>query len=562
MEIIRRKYCDLLSVFTALISILAYLYILLTINKGTSCDEGYYLLSYLPNQPVYWGISQFEFIIRKIFWFLPEDAALILRYVRFIINVLALASFAFSSLKWLRKKYQVQFSTLYYYSLIFLSGILSFGFASPILYYDNLQLFIYLFVFSFFFLQSVITSWQKYLLLVFCGITMIFGVFNYLPSGLLLIVAISFLFLLNSGKIKRLSYLFVGLILGIVIYHFLIRDVFLTLKDIHSSFVSAQIGITKHDNGHLIIALSKYLLEFLTFFVLFTLAGLLLIFTGRIKRSWLKNSVYFLFALFLIRIILQSCLFLNYYTDLFIVPVSMVFASVIVANYYKNKFNISLKHIVVFCLFLFAPLIGVFGTNQNLSAKMLFFMPFWVVSYSLLIAFTSKENNLLIKISNTVYVLLLFAGFFYLVYFNRFHYYYTPKRSNIEIEDGVRFKGIKVSKWQKEFNEKSIQILNKNGFKKGDDILAFYDNFLTVYIVGGYIPSNLIYQFEVFSSDPKNIPDNPIRYIIIIEEQEKPMIEFLKHTNWKFPEDYYRFDLGKAAENLPRGYNSLLFIKK
>ncbi|VBB44611.1 membrane hypothetical protein [uncultured Paludibacter sp.] len=563
MEVIRKHYNSFLGIVTVFFSVIAYLFILLTINKGTSCDEGYYLLSYLPNQPIHWGISQFEFIVRKIFWFLPEDNALILRYVRYFINIFSLAFFAFSSHKWLKKKYAVEFSPFQYYSLIFLSGVLSFGFASPILYYDNLQLFIYLLTFSLYFLHSTSDSlFQKILFLVISGLLMIFGVFNYLPSGLLLITAITFLLILEKKQVQNIFYLLLGLFFGLIIYHFLISDIHQTIRDIQSSFFTAQQGTTKHDNRHLILAVVKYLMEFAVFFLLFLVFGSLLGLTHKIKGIRLKYFIYALFTLIILGIVLQQGLFSKYYTDFFTIPVAMVFAYIILEKHNKNTIKISLKEILTFSLFLFIPLMGIFGTNQNLSAKMLFFMPFWVVAFYLLIAFSKTKENLFIKVSSTVYVLLLITGFAYLVYFNRFHYYYTPKKSNIEIENDVRFQHIKVSQWQKDFNEKAIRILNENGFKKGDKILAFYDNFITVYIAGGYIPKDLIYQFEVFATDIKNIPDKPVDYILIIEEQEKPMMEFLKKTGWEFPEKYQRFDLGKAAENLPAGYNSILFIKK
>ena len=291
--------------------------------------------------------------------------------------------------------------------------------------------------------------------------------------------------------------------------------------------------------------------------------GFMLAYVEKINSKNLKYGAYILFLLVVLALCTQKWLFARFYSSLLVASVAILVAYFLLkGKTQSSKFSIST--IFVLLILLFTPLMGIFGTNQCLALKLIIFMPFWVVLYFSLISILGlKDNALFVRVSHISYTLLLIAGFAYFVYFHRAHYYYTPKKSNVKIENVVRFQNIKVSKWHKGFNEEAIQVLKDNGFKKGNEVLAFYDNFITVYMAGGYVPRNLIYQFEVFVSDRNNIPNKPIKYILIIEEQEKPMQEFLSMTNWGFPDDYMRFDLGKAAENLPtEGYHSILYIKK
>ncbi len=563
MEILNRRYDCILGLFTAVFSAVCFIFIFCTIDRGTSCDEGYYLLAYLPDQPMSWGVSQFGFIVRKIFWFLPDDAALYLRYIRFFLNILILAFFSFSSFVWLKKKYSLSVSPIIYYSLVFLSGILSFGFATPILYYDNIQLFIYLLVFGIYFLLATYdSSFIRNIFWVLIGIFCVFGVFNYISSGILLIIILLILLLTETNYVKNILFLFAGILLGVVVYHLFIRNVIETFNDIFSSFLLAQKGLTRHNNEQLAIALLQYLLEFIVLFGIFSIIGWVVSFIITFRNNKIKYLSYILTAIIVFAILLHRWLFYKYYTGLFIMPIAFIFSYAIYLKSPNNTNLLSFKKILTVAILIFIPLTGVFGTNQNISAKMLFFMPFWVTAYFLLISFIDFKHTAFLKISHSIYVLLLIGGFTYLVYFSRYHYYYSPKQSNTNITDTSRFRNIRVSGWQKEFNDRAIHLLNDMGFKKGDKILAFYDNFITVYMAGGYVPNNLIYQFEVFASDKQNIPSYPVNYILIIEEQEKAMQSFLKHTDWGFPSDYMRFDLGKAAENLPAQYNSILYIRK
>lgn len=125
-------------------------------------------------------------------------------------------------------------------------------------------------LFSIYFLFTTsVSSFFKRLSLIFIGVLCVFGLFNYLPSGILLIVALSVLLLIDTDKVKNILLLCLGLLLGIIVYHLFIRNIVDSVNDIYTSFVLAQKGLTKHSNNQLFVALFRYLVEFVLVFGLF-----------------------------------------------------------------------------------------------------------------------------------------------------------------------------------------------------------------------------------------------------------------------------------------------------
>ena len=570
IKVDKNKLRNILLVLIPLaVTLFFYLVILLTIDRGTSCDEGFYLLSYLPNQPLGSGISQFSYIVR--FLGLPfDDNALFLRYLRYVLSFVSLLFFAITSYRYLFIRFKSTLNRYLYITLIMLAGVLAYTFASPVLYYDNIQSILYFVVFGLLF--STIESKTLYgpLYHSISGFLIVFSIFNYLPSGILLLFFYFIVFILyrkNEVRNKLIGsflLLIAGLIVGLFFYHYFIHNLAHTFQLIFNSFNRAQAGITSHDNGSLILKALTYVVELLAVFTVFLIVGFIYWFLYK-KFSTIPLIfwiIQFLFASIFLLFLTQRNLFTTYYSHLIILPISFLLAEIILS---KSKLSvIEFKDIFLVLIFLFVPLAGVFGTNQLLSAKVVFFIPFWVLLFALVFSlYCKKETSKRITIYLVIWLGVIVMSYIHLGYFTRYHYYFTPTSSKFELSWNERFKSIKVSEWQKEFNEKTFDILKNNGFSKGDKILAFYDNFITVYAVGAYIPQQLVYQFEVFAADSKNIPVEKLDYILIIQEQEKPMIHFLRNTSWDFPTGYERFDLGKAAPNLPDdGYNSILFISK
>lgn len=83
---------------------------------------------------------------------------------------------------------------------------------------------------------------------------------------------------------------------------------------------------------------------------------------------------------------------------------------------------------------------------------------------------------------------------------------------------------------------------------------------MLVYTAGGYVPNGLTYWANNFASDPNNIPEEKVDFIIIDEREIGLMTQFLSPTDWDFPKSYKRTDLGTDGQNLTQlGYNYILF---
>jgi hypothetical protein len=83
---------------------------------------------------------------------------------------------------------------------------------------------------------------------------------------------------------------------------------------------------------------------------------------------------------------------------------------------------------------------------------------------------------------------------------------------------------------------------------------------MLVYAAGGYVPDGMKYWAYYFASDPRNIPDNKVSFIIIDESEIELMTEFLSQTDWDFPASYKRVELGTDGQNLSEmGFNYILF---
>jgi hypothetical protein len=230
-------------------------------------------------------------------------------------------------------------------------------------------------------------------------------------------------------------------------------------------------------------------------------------------------------------------------------------------NKFRVKGKVPVKSIILFCILLSVPLLGVLGSNQLLARKMFFFMPFWFLAlYILMAEFRLLKSHVHVKKYNILLILTVTIVFVFQGFLRHPHYNYSIKRSKYPIENAVRFKGIKVSEYQNRFYENGIRALGEHGFKPGENVLAFFQTYMLVYAAGGYVPDDLTYWAYHFAGDPENIPGEKVDFIIIDESEIDLMTEFLLQTDWDFPASYRRTDLGTDGHNLTQlGYNYILF---
>lgn len=538
-----------------------------SINKGVSIDEGYYLLGYLEGQQLGPNTSDFHRIIRSVFFFILDDNVLMFRWVRIILTICLLFLFLGSAYAWLVKKNGAIISKTMFFILGILSGTMCFSYASPVIYYDNLQLMIYLFCFSLFFIGgSSNNTVLKHAIYAILGFILVFGLINYPPSGMLLIVIILVLIgIYESPGIKNtgLSWLFIamGFILGLIVYSIWIHDARSFFEEAIWAFNnSAKSAMAKYDTDGQLLVIGKYLLGMLRVYV--PIAGLAAVYFLLIYKTNVNR--YVLNVLFGVILLLTAYKFSSYFSNILLLPVILLFADAVIQMIGKKQgFRMSKNRYFVLILIVL-PVMAVAGSNQRLEMKIMYFMPFWFLAYFILLA--EIKRYLLpwqVNIWHTVFIIVFFVVFSAQGFIKHIHYNYSIKRSKYLIENAERFTNIGVSEYQCNFYENGIRELKKAGFKPGDKVLSFFETFMLVYAAGGYVPHSLTYSAEFFVNSASNIPPEKSNYIIIDEYQVPMMTEFLASTDWDFPTSYQIVELGTDGHNLTQlGYNYLLFYSK
>lgn len=548
------------------IIVVAFLYMLIfwSLNKGVSIDEGYYLLGYLSAQQIGPAMSDFHNIVRTVFSFIPEDAVLSLRISRVIITIIALLFFLRASRRWLNRQYNIRVDRLLYFSLGLLSGTMCFAYASPVIYYDNIQLIIYLFVFALFFETGLTAkAYKKYLFIVIIGFLLVFSLTNYASSGLFISGMILLLLLIyNYPSLRKVilayGFIFIGLIVGILIYSLFINDFFGFFEDAFWAFSnSAKSAKAKYDTG-------GQLLVFLNYFkdLAITYAPLLILILAYLFfiRKQLVNRIILNIG-FGLMLVYFTYRLSGYFTNLLLFPIVLLAADTMISMFKKKEHPELSKNLVFILLLLALPIFAVAGSNQRLEMKMIYFMPFWFLAYFMLLVVLKKYlNPKQIPVFHYSFIITFFIIFFSQGFLKHIHYNYSIKRSTHLIENAERLTNIGVSEYQQGFYENGIEQLKKAGFKPGDEVLAFYETFMLVYAAGGYVPHRLTYSAEFFVASKDNLPPQKADFMIINEYQIPMIEEFLADTDWNFPDGYNRVELGTDGQNLTNmGYNYILF---
>ncbi|MDO4725893.1 MAG: hypothetical protein Q4A56_01555 [Porphyromonadaceae bacterium] len=514
--------------------------ILTTLHQGISCDEGFYLMGYLHNQPSGNFISDYANIVQS---FTPERLEaniMVYRYERLIGFVVSLLIFALSLYRWLVMRYNIKINILLYGSLLFMSGTMSYTFATPTISYDSIQTFVYLLAFSFMFwaVTSYQLLWTK-LFLLLSGMVSIVGLLNYFPSGVFLIVFLSVWIILDMDKnrLQNLAFYLFGLVIGAVLYHFLVRNLIEYAGIAFDTIVKVftEESASRHDSNGLI---KSFIIKFGVFSIFIPFILLLSVIFKKIKLP--KYVIYILVFIIILFLLLYRDIYYYTYAPLFFIPIAIQIAWLI-ANETSIHYK---KDLLLLGILIILPFLAVFGTNQNLFTKMLIFIPFWLITYFIL--YSKTTNSQIKNITATLLVILFFAGYFYLGNFSRYHYYYTPRSSKYRIENIERPQNITFSLYQKEYFEELSNILYDFGAQKGDKYLAFGENQMSVFLMGGYICGKLPYHWFQYKDFPKERP----KFLILFKNEEQEVIDLLSSTSWCFPDDYNRIEFRPMSQNM------------
>ena len=539
----------------AVVSVLfVYGFILSYMNRGISCDEGFYLLGFLKNQELGPMVSDFHSIIRAITPDAMQDNVMYFRYLRFGLGLTSVLLFGLTSYYWLKNRIKTfRISRLLYVSLILLGGAISYTYAAPTISHDHLQHIIYFFAFSAFIsadlAKNKLIQIASFLL---TGIFLVFGIANYLPSGILLFavfVALIIILHFNKSAIHKILLLCAGVLFGFVLYHFLINPLDVVFGNINTAIETAS--DTRHDSASLFTAMLAAVTMFLLVQIPTVAAGY---FARKINIHTIiiaTATVVLVGSFFFFRDIFQM------YAHLYYLPVSFVLGVWLAEKKSLTK-DFNFRNYLVLLIFSFLPFMGIFGTNQAIIAKAMLFIPFWMCLFLVIVdglKISDKQNRIFI-----IFIIVLYAvSYLMLGNFSRYHSYYSPRSSRYEMVFGVRYKNVQVSRFEKEYFRTFAETLDSIGFRSGNTALAFGEQQIGLYLMGGYFHGGLVYSINQYV----NIPAERARFIFLFRKEEERLKEHLKNSGWNFPEDYTRIELGRMAENLVEGKHEtvIYFIK-
>ncbi len=533
---------------------LVWFYIVTTMRNGISCDEGYYLMGYLRGQNVEGMGTDFHSIVRALCRPFPDDDIMVFRYLRLVLNVLALTAFAFSSYDWLSKKKGLKMSRWAYCPLVALAGAMSFTFAAPTISYDSIELIIVLLVASLLFVLIVSESgWAKSLSAFGMGFLLWFACSNYPTAGVCLVVLFVVLFWIETNG-KRWKYLLIGLLgvfAAILVSHFFVHDMRIWFSDMSAAFVSAftEESKSRHDAGSLVstmlITVGKEIIILLPVVVLLTFL---------FKKVKLSDKIQWIVVLLLCVVLLVVRQVYEFRGTLLLIPVALVLAKVLSQPELKMKDFLLSKESVLILVLVAIPLAGVFGTNQAVMKKAVVFTPFWMLAFVYLMTKIGSGDGHRLTL---LYVTMLMAGYFYLGNFQRYHYYYTPRSSRVELVDVVRPQKVLVNPYQQQYYKDLMGVLRSSGCKEGDLYMAFGENQMAVYLAGGYIDGRLPYHYWQYKQFEKEAP----RAFILFKKEEEGVVEHFHDAGWGFPKAYERIEMRQMAENMGEELSTVVYVK-
>lgn len=525
-----------------------------TLRNGVSCDEGYYLLGYLRNQPIQGVGSDFHAIVRAMSRSFADDNIMVFRYLRVILNAIAIILFAGSSYEWLSRKKHLRVSRWAYYPMVLLAGALAFTFATPTISYDSLELILTLAAASFLFVLFASGSKVVRIISAFCvGFLLWFACTNYPPAG----VSVSILFVIayfleaEDKKWAHLLTAFLGVVVAIVISHFLIHDMKVWFSEMSRVFVSTftEDSQSNHDAGSLVsvmlITVGQALLVLVPAVVLFTLMY---------KRIRLSDKLQWIIVLLICAALLVVKQIYELRGILFMIPVALVLAKVISQPEFCLKDFLLSKDAFLVLIMVAIPFAGVFGTNQPILIKAVIFAPFWLLAFFCLSALLKAETNERLILMG---VALLMAGYVWLGNFQRYHYYYTPRSSKYEIVGTARPQEVLISQYQQQYFSDLLDTLQAAGCKPGDKYMAFGENQMAVYLAGGFVDGRLPYHWWQYKDFGREAP----QAFIIFKNEEEGVIAYFKKADWKFPENYERIEMRQMSQNMGDDYRTVIYVK-
>ena len=534
--------------------VLVWYLILSTLKNGISCDEGYYLLGYLRNQPIQGVGSDFHAIVRAMSRPFADDNIMVFRYLRVILNAIAIILFAGSSYEWLSRKKNLKISRWAYYPIVLLAGALAFTFATPTISYDSLELILTMSAASFLFALFAFGREVVRIICAFCvGFLLWFACTNYPPAG----VCVSILFVITyfleeeDKKWAHLLATFLGVVVAIVISHCYIHDMKEWLSEMSRVCVSTftEESQSNHDAGSLLSVMLITVGQ-----ALLILVPAVALLTFMYKRIHLSERIQWIVILLICVVLLVMRQVYELRGILFLIPIALVLAKVLAQPAFSLKEFLLSKEAFLILILLAIPFAGVFGTNQPILSKAVIFVPFWLLAFFCLSALLKTESNEKLIL---VIIALLTAGYVWLGNFQRYHYYYTPRSSRYEIVGASRPQEVLISQYQQQYFSDLLDTLQTAGCKPDDKYMAFGENQMAVYLAGGFVDGRLPYHWWQYKDFGQEAP----QAFIIFKNEEEDVIAYFQKADWKFPENYKRIEMRQMSQNMGDDYRTVIFVK-
>ncbi len=535
--------------------ILVWYLILSTLQNGISCDEGYYLLGYLRNQSIEGIGTDFHAIVRAISYPFPDDNIMVFRYIRVILNVIAIVLFAVTSYEWLSRKKNLSVSRWSFYPMVILAGAMSFTFATPTVSYDSLELIIALSAASFLF---VLFASGKKAVKSICafvvGFLLWFACTNYPPAGVCIVILFMIAYFLEVEDKEWMHFLaaILGGLTAIVISHLFIHDMKVWFSEISKVFVATitQESMSNHDAGSLVSVILITVAQ--VFLVLVPVVGL---FTLLFKRVHVSDTIQWIVVLLVCAVLLVVRKVYELRGFLYLIPVAIVLAKVFAQSGFSLKQFFLSKETYLVLVLIAIPFAGVFGTNQPILNKAIIFVPFWLMAFVCLSALLSSGMD---ERLNLLFVVLLMAGYVWLGNFQRYHYYYTPRSAKYGIVGTSRPQKVLISQYQQEYYRDLLDTLKASGCKPGDKYMAFGENQMAVFLAGGFIDGRLPYHWWQYRVFEKEAP----QAFVFFKNEEDGVIGHFRNAGWGFPEEYGRKEMRQMSQNMGDDLRTVVYVKK
>lgn len=383
---------------------------------------------------------------------------------------------------------------------------------------------------------------QRITTLVLTGMFLVPIILTKITSGLLFsLLLVAIIIIIKKREFWRdLLLVFAGTVTAIALYSLLIDSFFTTMQNlwVAGNFLA---GEESHSAGNLIEEAKKFFKmvgwQALLALAVFGIVKFIDLMNSEKKKIGAKD---FMQALVFV---ITGGLLVKKYLAAELTPViteiviftllSLVFISV--KNTVFKKPNID-KTLFVYLLLALLPLVCAFGTNNSLSINTLFNMPFWLVIIYLLLV---KIDSQVLKFG----VLTLLSVF--IVHNTQLKLWQNPYRQ-LPLSEHNKSLNLPISPYlmvdspTAEFVAQLNTVLVKNGYRKGDDIVAMFKMPGLVYLLEGKAPGGVLWNEAVsnlffFNLEQQKIESEP--YFIINSNCSPEFAEKL-NTFFAFPAKY------------------------